>query len=65
LKSDVKARVGGRVSMLVLDRFLDLVLAEVDFNQALASHQNLLLPTSDSIDNFHHLTLGRSFWDLT
>lgn len=50
--------------MTVLDRMTDLLLAEVDFNQAVASHQNLLLPSSDSIDMFHHLTLGRSFWEI-
>lgn len=50
--------------MAVLDRFLDLILAEVDFNQSLASHQNAILPTSDSMDMFHHLTLGRPYWDL-
>jgi hypothetical protein len=60
LKGEVKSRIGGRNSPAVLDRFVDLLLAEVDFNQSLASHQNLLLPGSDSIDMFHHLNLGRT-----
>ena len=64
LKQSVVSRLSGWASLTVLESFGDLLLAEVDFNQELNRSQQLLLPLSDSVEMFHHLSLRSTFWDL-
>ena len=58
-KDMVLGRRRGTASLQVKDRFIDLILAEADFNGSLSVFQSRLEPLSDDYSMFTHLTFGR------